>query len=54
MRRWSPSNRVFKNVEELRLVLHEWKNRRNRSWLIERHGFRSPQQARFDLERKAA
>jgi transposase InsO family protein len=46
--------RPFKNVEELRLALHEWKDRYNRSWLIERHGFRSPQQARIDLERKAA
>ena len=38
--------RPFKNVEELRLALLAWKDRYNRSWLIERHGFLSPDQAR--------
>lgn len=38
--------RPFKTVEELRLALHDWKDRYNRSWLIERHGFLTPDQAR--------
>ena len=36
----------FKNVEELRLALHDWMHRYNRSWLIERHGFLTPEQDR--------
>ena len=38
--------RRFQNVEELRLALLDWAERYNRSWLIERHGFLTPQQAR--------
>jgi transposase InsO family protein len=38
--------RPFRNVEELRLALLDWKDRYNRSWLIERHGFLTPDQAR--------
>lgn len=48
--------RPFRNVEELRLALLEWKDRYNRSWLIERHGHISPQQKRraFEEETKKA
>lgn len=42
--------RPFKTVEELRLALLEWKDRYNRSWLIERHGFLTPEQARRQHE----
>jgi transposase InsO family protein len=38
--------RPFKNVEELRLALLEWMHRYNHSWLIERHGYLTPAQAR--------
>lgn len=38
--------RPFKNVEELRLALRDWMQRYNTSWLIERHGFLTPAQAR--------
>ena len=42
--------RPFKNVEELRLALHGWAAKYNEHWLIERHGFLTPNQARRDLE----
>jgi transposase InsO family protein len=34
--------RTFETVEELRLALLEFRERYNREWLIERHGFRPP------------
>lgn len=45
--------RPFRNVEELRLALLEWKDRYNRSWLIERHGHISPEQKRQQFEEEA-
>jgi transposase InsO family protein len=42
--------RPFKTVEELRLALLDWKDRYNRSWLIERHGWQTPEQARRQYE----
>jgi putative transposase len=42
--------RPFKNVEELRLALLAWAARYNGSWLIERHGFLTPTQARKNFE----
>jgi Integrase core domain len=42
--------RPFKNVEELRIALLEWAARYNSSWLIERHGFLTPEQARKNFE----
>lgn len=42
--------RPFRNVEELRLALHEWRERYNTMWLIERHGFLTPEQARREHE----
>ncbi len=38
--------RPFKNVEELRVALLDWKDRYNQTWLIQRHGFLTPDQAR--------
>jgi putative transposase len=48
--------KCFKNVEELRLALHEWAILYNDKWLIERHGFLSPTKARqeFEQQRQAA
>lgn len=38
--------RTFATVEELRLALIAWAELYDREWLIERHGFRPPAQAR--------
>jgi hypothetical protein len=46
--------KAFKNVEELRLALHAWAKLYNEQWLIERHGFITPIQARRALEAKEA
>lgn len=48
--------RPFRNVEELRITLLEWAARYNSSWLIERHGFLTPIQAReaYEIAAKAA
>jgi putative transposase len=42
--------RPFQNVEELWLALLDWAARYNGSWLIERHGFLTPTQARKSFE----
>lgn len=39
----------FRTVEELRRALVEFKERYNREWLLERHGHKSPAQARAAL-----
>jgi putative transposase len=44
--------RTFRNAEELRLALLEWIQLYNRSWLVERHGYLTPEQARRQLEAK--
>lgn len=36
----------FRTAEELRVALLAWTELYNREWLIERHGFRPPAQAR--------
>jgi transposase InsO family protein len=41
--------RTFRTVEELRVALQEFKDRYNREWLVERHGFVSPAAAREKL-----
>ena len=41
--------RTFETVEELRLALLEFKERYNREWLVERHGYSTPQQTRQRL-----
>src|SRR5690349_17668034 len=46
--------RRFETVEELRLTLIEFKDRYNRTWIIERHGYRTPAQVRHDQLHPAA
>ncbi|NOJ54335.1 hypothetical protein [Myxococcus xanthus] len=41
--------RPFSTVEELRRALLEWAQRYNEHWLLERHHFLSPSQARREL-----
>ena len=38
--------RIFKNVEEVRAVVNEFKDRYNRHWRLEKLGFMSPHEAR--------
>lgn len=40
---------TFSAVEELRRALLEWAHRYNEHWLLERHNFLSPNQARREL-----
>jgi putative transposase len=46
--------RRFETVEELRLALIEFKDRYNRTWIVERHGYRTPAQVRQDQLHPAA
>jgi len=41
--------RNFRTIEELRLALHAFKHLYNSSWLVQRHGFLPPAQAREEL-----
>ncbi len=41
--------RSFANIAELVEALREFKRAYNEQWLVERHGFRTPRQARLDL-----
>lgn len=38
--------KTLRNVEELRLALHEWRRTYNENWLVARHGYRTPAQVR--------
>ena len=40
--------RPFATIEELRLALIRFKRTYNRSWIIERHGYKTPAQVRAD------
>ena len=40
--------RRFDTVEELRLALIAFKQTYNQTWIIERHGYRTPAQSRAD------
>lgn len=40
---------TFRNTEELRLGLLEWKRLYNEHWLVERHGHRTPNQIRLSF-----
>ena len=40
--------RRFATIEELRLALQAFKKTYNRTWIIERHGYRTPAQVRSD------
>jgi putative transposase len=41
--------RTFQNVEELRQALAEFRERYNQRWIVQRHGYLTPQQARQQL-----
>ena len=41
--------RTFQNVEELRLALLDFQRTYNASWLLQRHGYRTPDQVRAAL-----
>jgi hypothetical protein len=38
----------FDTVEELRLALHEFQRQYNETWLIGRHGYKTPAQVRHE------
>jgi len=40
--------RHFDTVEDLRRALHAFKDQYNRSWILQRHGYRTPAQVRAD------
>lgn len=40
--------RRFETIEELRQALHSFKETYNRTWIVERHGYRTPAQVRAD------
>ena len=40
--------RPFASIEELRLALIAFQRSYNQSWIIERHGYRTPAQVRAD------
>jgi len=44
----------FESLEQARQVIGEFIERYNRGWLLERHGYRTPAQARQEFIRKAA
>jgi putative transposase len=46
--------RTFKTVEDLRLALHEFKERYNGAWLCERHGHQTPMVVRAQTGRRKA
>jgi transposase InsO family protein len=43
----------FRNLQELQTALHEFKDRYNSSWIIEKHGYKTPSQIRL-LQRKGS
>lgn len=46
--------RYFATIEELRLALLEFKDKYNRQWPMEKHGYRSPASARAAFEERVA
>jgi transposase InsO family protein len=46
--------RYFATVEELRLALLEFKQKYNRQWRLEKHGYRTPAQVRAAFEAEVA
>src|SRR5919204_6563718 len=46
--------RRFETGEELRRALLEFKERYNQTWIVERHGYRTPAQVRHELLHPAA
>ena len=43
--------RTFDTIEELRAALVEFARRYNETWLVARHGYRTPAQVRADQRR---
>jgi len=43
--------RTFETIEELRAALVEFARRYNETWLVARHGYRTPAQVRADQRR---
>ena len=43
--------RTFDTIEDLRRALHEFARRYNETWLVARHGYRTPAQVRADQRR---
>lgn len=43
----------FATVEDLRVALQEFKDRYNRQWIVERHGYQTPSAARAALKKAA-
>lgn len=41
--------RRFRNIEELRQALREFRDRYNQHWIVERLGYQTPAQARRDF-----
>ena len=41
--------RTFRNVEELRLALQDFRDLYNRSWILQKHGYLTPSEVRFKL-----
>lgn len=46
--------RRFATIEELRSALHTFKDTYNQSWIVERHGYRTPARVRADQRALAA
>jgi transposase InsO family protein len=46
--------RIYKNIEELRRSIQGFIEAYNRSWILEKLGYKSPQEARTDWEAKRA
>jgi putative transposase len=46
--------RSFDTIEELRQAVLAFKERYNRTWIVERHGYKSPAQVRAEQLRPAA
>jgi putative transposase len=46
--------RRFETIEDLRQALIEFKDRYNRTWIVERHGYRTPAQVRHEQLHPAA
>jgi transposase InsO family protein len=44
----------FQSLEEARTIIGEFIERYNHGWILERHGYRTPAEARRELTRKAA
>jgi transposase InsO family protein len=44
----------FESLEQARQIIHEFIERYNREWLVQRHGYMTPAQTRIELTRKAA